>query len=156
MKPVKSIITLAIALSVTFAASAQQQQSTQKQQAPAAAAPAADKETQAKQGAPQGSPKQQWTNQYNAWKPQIEKYNQRAKDNGDKYAEFNKEAKNLNDLANAYNQRIARYDNASPEQKAKYSDEMSAEAKKVNMQAKKVQEMYDKNWPAPQKEAPKK
>jgi uncharacterized coiled-coil DUF342 family protein len=149
MKPLKSIIPMVVAVALTFTAFAQQQQqpSTQKQPAPAPA-----QQTPAKQT----SPKDEWMKQYNAWKPQLDKYMQKAKENGDKNADFNKEAKSLNDMATTYRQKIDRYDNATADEKAKYADMMKADAKKITDQGAKVKAMYDKNWPsAEKKEAPK-
>ena len=152
MKPLKSIIPMMVAVAVSFTAFAQQQQSnTQKQATPA-------KEQAAQQTpAKQVSPKDEWQRQYNMWKPKLDKYAQKVKENGDKNADFNKEAKSLNDMANTFRQKIDRYDNATADEKAKYADMMKADAKKISDQEAKVAAMYQKNWPqaAEKKEAPK-
>lgn len=146
MKALKSTVTLMAALAISFAAVAQQP------------APATKKEEPKKEmAAKQVSPKDEWTKQYNEWKPKIDMYMNKVKENGDKYPEFTTEVKKLDQMASAYNQKIARYDAANDQEKAKYADMMKEDTKKVQEQASKVKGMYDKNWPAAEKkEAPKK
>ncbi len=145
MKALKSTVALMAALAITIAAVAQQP------------APAAKKEEPKKeQSAKQMSPKEQWTAQYNEWKPKVDMYLDKVKENGDKYPEFTTEVKKLDQMSSAFNQKIARYDAANDQEKAKYADMMKEDAKKVQEQATKVKTMYDKNWPAAEKkEAPK-
>lgn len=151
MKPLKSIALLVVAAAISFTAAAQQQQ-TNPQKPPAAA-----KEQAAKTDSKQASPKEAWEKQYNQWKPALDKFKKQAKENGDKYPDFNKESNSLDQMASAYKQKIERYDHATDQAKAKYADMMKTDAQNINTQAAKVKTMYDKNWPqaAEKKEAPK-
>src|SRR5262245_59640631 len=117
MKPLKSIVPMMVAVAVSLTAFAQQQQpNTQKEATPAKA------QTAQQTGAKQVTPKDEWQRQYNMWKPKLDKYMQKAKENGEKNADFNKEAKSLNDMATTFRQKIDRYDNATADEKAKYAD----------------------------------
>lgn len=148
MKPLKSIVPLIVAAAISFTAAAQQQ----TPQNPPAAAKTATGSRQ------ESSPKVAWEKQYNVWKPSLDKYMKAAKENGDKYPDFKKEATSLDEMATTYKQKIERYDHATDQEKAKYADMMKTDAANINTQAAKVKAMYDKNWPqaAEKKEAPKK
>jgi len=152
MKPLKSIVPLIVAASISFTAAAQQQQANPQNP------PAAAKQQTATGSRQESSPKVAWEKQYNVWKPSVDKYMKVAKENEDKYPDFNKEVKSLDDMTTTYKQKIERYDHATDQEKPKYADMMRTDAANINTQAAKVKAMYDKNWPqaAEKKEAPKK
>lgn len=139
MKSFKTAFTLIAALAITLTASAQQQ------------APASKKQEPQKVEASQASPKDAWVKQYNEWKPKVDHYMSKVKENGDKYPEFTKEVTTLSQMASAYNQKIARWDIAKPETRANYAEMMDADAKQINDQMAKVKGMYEKNWPSNEK-----
>jgi uncharacterized coiled-coil DUF342 family protein len=140
MKALNSILALVVALTVSLGALAQQQAPEGKKQEP--------------QNAQQVSAKEQWIRQYNEWKPKIDEYMNEVKKNGDQYPDFTKEVKELDQMANTFNQKIARWDKASPEVKAQYADMMKQDAAKIEEQAAKVKALHQQYWPAEKKDAP--
>jgi uncharacterized coiled-coil DUF342 family protein len=115
-------------------------------QQPAAtkAAPAKAEQKPAQGGVKELSAKDQWLKDYNEMKPKMDRYLAKAKSEGDKNPEFTTEVKKLDMAMTDFKSKIDKWDNATPEQRAKYEDMMKQEYARIQQQEAKVKEMYGK------------
>ncbi|MCY7409529.1 MAG: hypothetical protein LH473_04595 [Chitinophagales bacterium] len=117
--------------------------------APPKAAPAKDaSKTEAQHtnttGGKEMSKKDEWLKQYNEMKPKMDRYLADAKTNGDINPEFTNEVKKLDMAMTDYKSKIDKWDNATPEQKAKYEDMMKQQYSRIQQQVNVVKDMHAK------------
>ncbi len=66
--------------------------------------------------------KDKWTKHYNEMKIRLDDYAAKLKDDGMKHPDFNEEVEKLNKMMKEYKEEIDKWDNATKDQRAKYSD----------------------------------
>jgi len=87
--------------------------------------------------------KDKWTKHYNEVKPKLDGYLAKVKDD-DKHPDFKKEVEKLNKMLEDFKGEIDKWDNATKDQQAKYSDALKEDYKELKAQEDKVKRMWDR------------
>jgi uncharacterized protein YicC (UPF0701 family) len=131
MKKLKFSLALMMAAFISFSALAQQQ-------AAPAKAPA-----ETKTADQNVSPKQEWLKHYNEIKLKVDKYLATVKQNGASHTDFAQETKRLDQITKDFKSKIDEWDNATQEERDRYSATLKQFYARVQQQADKVKVMYD-------------
>ena len=88
--------------------------------------------------------KDKWTKHYNEINAQLDEYMAKLKPDGSDHPEFRAAINKLDKMLAAFKIEIDKWDNATKEQQAKYSDALKQDYKKLKAQEEKVKSMWDK------------
>ena len=87
--------------------------------------------------------KDKWTKHYNEVKPKLDAYLAKVKYD-DKHPDFKAEVEKLNKMLEDFKGEIDKWDNATKDQRAKYSDALKEDYKELKAQEDKVKRMWDR------------
>ena len=87
--------------------------------------------------------KDKWTKHYSEVKPKLDAYLTKVKDD-DTHPDFKAEVEKLNRMLEDFKGEIDKWDNATKDQRAKYSDALKEDYKELKAQEDKVKRMWDR------------
>ena len=122
----RSIAMIAVSVFVSFSVYAQQQQ---------ASPPDTTKSL---------TLKDKWTKHYNEINIQLNEYIAKLKVEGTSHPEFTEAVNKLDKMMAEFKEKIDKWDIATKEQRANYSDELKEDFKKLKAQEEKVKSMWNK------------
>ncbi|HYV94750.1 MAG TPA: hypothetical protein VE978_23450 [Chitinophagales bacterium] len=88
--------------------------------------------------------KEKWTKHYNEINTQLDEYLAKLKVEGSDHPEFTEAVNKLDKMMTAFKEEIDKWDIATKDQRANYSDELKEDFKKLKAQEEKVKTMWNK------------